>query len=124
MASSLPPINTLSLSHTGASPTTLVDGATLFNGKVSDLGTADSLTTASDGSSLLLSSGKPGLEVHRPEDATEVAGMHDRIRLKKHENVEAAAGQAGIVGNKVWMDLEREQLQAYEYLCHLGEAKE
>jgi len=23
-----------------------------------------------------------------------------------------------------WMDKERESLQAYEYLCHIGEAKE
>jgi hypothetical protein len=119
MASTLPPINTLSLAHTGASPTTLVDGPNLFNpAKTTDLGTSDSLTTASDGSSLVLT-GKPH-EIARPEDATEVAGMHDRLRLKKHENLEAS----GAVANKAWMDLEREQLQAYEYLCHLGEAKE
>ena len=40
--------------------------------------------------------------------------MHGRVKLKKHTN-------AQVDGR--WMELEREKLQAYEYLCHIGEAK-
>lgn len=50
--------------------------------------------------------------------------MHDRLRLKKDGDQTVAAAEASGVVSKNWMDLKREELQAYEYLCHLGEAKE
>ncbi len=37
----------------------------------------------------------------------------------KFKKAVRAQGEAG-----AWMDMERRKLQAYEYLCHVGEAKE
>ena len=52
----------------------------------------------------------------------EVAGLHGRRRLQN------AAGGAHTVSSgwasRNWMDQQRQFLQAYEYLCHIGEAKE
>ena len=41
-------------------------------------------------------------------------GMKGRIRL---------ARENGVRGGR-WMDQSRKQVQAYDYLCHIGEAKE
>ncbi|GAB5593632.1 iqgap-related protein [Umbelopsis nana] len=49
------------------------------------------------------------------EDAEDVVGMQGRIRLQKDEKT---------VITSHWMDKQRNNLQAYEYLCHIGEAKE
>ncbi|KAH8549194.1 hypothetical protein BGW37DRAFT_429714 [Umbelopsis sp. PMI_123] len=46
------------------------------------------------------------------EDAEDVVG---RIRLQKDERTTITSH---------WMDKQRTNLQAYEYLCHIGEAKE
>ena len=46
-----------------------------------------------------------------------VTGLHGRVKLVKKTG--RATAEAG-----AWMDMEREKLQAYEYLCHVGEAKE
>ena len=43
-------------------------------------------------------------------------GLHGRVKFKKAHQVTGEAGS--------WMDMERKKLQAYEYLCHVGEAKE
>jgi hypothetical protein len=41
--------------------------------------------------------------------------MQGRLRLQKvTDNVKDSS----------WMDMERQKLQVYEYLCHIGEAKE
>ncbi|KAJ5591041.1 hypothetical protein N7450_005013 [Penicillium hetheringtonii] len=60
-----------------------------------------------------------------------VVGLQGRRRLKRADSV---AGRSGAIspekpktsswaaGN--WMDAQRQFLQAYEYLCHIGEAKE
>ncbi|KAI8996948.1 hypothetical protein BDB01DRAFT_862678 [Pilobolus umbonatus] len=62
--------------------------------------------------------GKRGLtDLHIPtitEDAEDVIGMQGRIRLQKD----------GKYNNSQWMDKQRNNLLAYEYLCHIGEAKE
>ncbi|KAI9256879.1 hypothetical protein BY458DRAFT_441629 [Sporodiniella umbellata] len=59
--------------------------------------------------------GKNGLlNLHIPtitEDAEDVIG---RIRLQKDERTNTSQ----------WMDKQRTNLLAYEYLCHIGEAKE
>ncbi|KAJ3105040.1 hypothetical protein HDU97_008648 [Phlyctochytrium planicorne] len=47
---------------------------------------------------------------------SDVAGLQGRLRLHKDRNVKDKDAS--------WMDKERLQLQAYEYLCHIGEAKE
>ena len=43
-------------------------------------------------------------------------GFDNRVKLKKQESE--------LPRNATWMDVERDKLQAYEYLCHIGEAKE
>ncbi|KAI7862611.1 hypothetical protein BDF14DRAFT_1735857 [Spinellus fusiger] len=59
--------------------------------------------------------GKKGLsDLHIPtitDDAEDVIG---RIRLQKNDRIL----------HSQWMDKQRNNLQAYEYLCHIGEAKE
>ncbi|ODQ63674.1 hypothetical protein NADFUDRAFT_28700 [Nadsonia fulvescens var. elongata DSM 6958] len=54
------------------------------------------------------------------ENAEDVAGMHGRVRLQKTNSTADSAALSG----KNWMDKQRKNLQAYEYLCHVGEAKE
>lgn len=64
-------------------------------------------------------------------DSPSVVGLVGRRRLKRTDSV-AGSGSANInrrknasswaAGN--WMDKQRQFLQAYEYLCHIGEAKE
>ncbi|KAI2792585.1 hypothetical protein POX_b02623 [Penicillium oxalicum] len=61
-----------------------------------------------------------------------VVGMQGRRRLKRADSV--AGGRTGAVSPEKpkvsswtagsWMDQQRQFLQAYEYLCHIGEAKE
>lgn len=45
-------------------------------------------------------------------------GMYGRVRLAKDET------STSQVASKNWMDKQRKNIQAYEYLCHIGEAKE
>lgn len=52
------------------------------------------------------------------EDREDVTGMMGRLRLQKAED------PVSHVSSKNWMDKQRKYLQAYEYLCHIGEAKE
>ncbi|KAI8585597.1 hypothetical protein BDZ88DRAFT_502223 [Geranomyces variabilis] len=52
-----------------------------------------------------------------PLDVGDVAGVHGRIKFK-HDSTSPVKRDA------TWLDRERAQLQAYEYLCHIGEAKE
>lgn len=60
-----------------------------------------------------------------------VVGLQGRRRLKRSESVAGNHGSRAVqrptasawaAGN--WMDKQRQFLQAYEYLCHIGEAKE
>ncbi|KAL9090946.1 MAG: hypothetical protein Q9159_001689 [Coniocarpon cinnabarinum] len=53
----------------------------------------------------------------------EVIGMHGRRRLQRNTSKRAARSAPGY-GGRTWMDTQRQFLQAYEYLCHIGEAKE
>lgn len=63
--------------------------------------------------------------------AEEVTGLQGRRRLQKTGSVRANRG-SGMKNKSVgydwsdrnWMDKQRQFLQAYEYLCHIGEAKE
>ncbi|CAO1630340.1 unnamed protein product [Parajaminaea phylloscopi] len=70
--------------------------------------------------------------------AEDVAGLHGRIRLARQDAAGAASVAIGATGsgassalaslpftaNSKWMDTQRHLLQAYEYLCHCGEAKQ
>jgi len=64
-----------------------------------------------------------GLAITRPEQ--EVVGLHGRRRLQRDM---ATRGTRTLTapgyGGRTWMDQQRQFLQAYEYLCHIGEAKE
>lgn len=55
-----------------------------------------------------------------------VVGMRGRRQLKRTDSISKAAshGGHGRWGGSNWMDKQRQFLQAYEYLCHIGEAKE
>jgi len=52
--------------------------------------------------------------------ARNVAGMQGRKRLTRVQT----AGDKTSWAQRDWMDRQRKYLQAYEYLCHIGEAKE
>ncbi|GAM85409.1 hypothetical protein ANO11243_034160 [Dothideomycetidae sp. 11243] len=59
----------------------------------------------------------------------EVAGMHGRRRLQRTMSTmnKKMPGQSKFASgwqSSKWMDQQRQFLQAYEYLCHIGEAKE
>lgn len=63
--------------------------------------------------------------------AQEVVGLHGRRKLQRSGTVRAdqnsvAANRGGGYSweGRNWMDKQRQFLQAYEYLCHIGEAKE
>ncbi|PSK60421.1 Ras GTPase-activating-like protein rng2 [Elsinoe australis] len=74
-------------------------------------------------------------EDHGEDDFTiksreqEVVGLHGRRRLQRTMSTKPAKGASmskfasGYQSSK-WMDQQRQFLQAYEYLCHIGEAKE
>ncbi|KAH6591602.1 hypothetical protein BASA50_008576 [Batrachochytrium salamandrivorans] len=49
------------------------------------------------------------------EDEDPIYGLHGRHKLKKNDEDK----QDG-----TWMERERKRIQAYDYLCHIGEAKE
>ena len=59
-----------------------------------------------------------------------VAGLQGRRQLKRGDSVRGARpgkAPANVVSEwtgRNWMDQQRQFLQAYEYLCHIGEAKE
>ena len=57
-----------------------------------------------------------------------VVGMHGRRQLKRTDSTRGSKttgnGRTYAWGERNWMDKQRQFLQAYEYLCHIGEAKE
>lgn len=56
--------------------------------------------------------------------ATSVVGLHNRRRLKRTQSPRESRTRNYGWGDRNWMDKQRQFLQAYEYLCHIGEAKE
>lgn len=63
--------------------------------------------------------------------AEDVAGLSGRIRLARQDGAgtmalgrSSAASSLPFSSSSKWMDTQRHLLQAYEYLCHCGEAKE
>jgi Ras GTPase-activating-like protein IQGAP2/3 len=53
------------------------------------------------------------------ESGEDVAGMHGRKRLQRTNTDNMTTWE-----RMTWMDKRRQYIQAYEYLCHIGEAKE
>ncbi|KAH8716793.1 hypothetical protein GQ44DRAFT_624842 [Phaeosphaeriaceae sp. PMI808] len=66
------------------------------------------------------SGGEGAFEIKSPEQ--EVVGLHGRRRLQRASS--RGKKNASSWGGRNWMDQQRQFLQAYEYLCHIGEAKE
>ena len=95
------------------------DLAELRHSSTSQLRTLSKLTHDSPDETFSISSSGPS-----------VVGLQGRRQLKKSGSVRApgngpeARGQAAGWGGHSWMDRQRQFLQAYEYLCHIGEAKE
>ncbi|GFP60006.1 Ras GTPase-activating-like protein rng2 [Trichoderma asperellum] len=58
--------------------------------------------------------------------AQEVAGLRGRRRLQRADKAAGGRGSKTNYGweGRNWMDKQRQFLAAYEYLCHIGEAKE
>lgn len=58
--------------------------------------------------------------------APEVTGLRGRRRLQREHGSDRSSGRSTGYGweGRNWMDKQRQFLQAYEYLCHIGEAKE
>jgi Ras GTPase-activating-like protein IQGAP2/3 len=54
----------------------------------------------------------------------EVVGLHGRRKLQGNMVTKERPLQAPGYGGRIWLDQQRQFLQAYEYLCHIGEAKE
>lgn len=70
--------------------------------------------------------GAEDLSVHSPDE--QVVGLAGRRRLQKsgtnqatHQRSQSAFGSQW--QSTRWMDTQRKHLQAYEYLCHIGEAR-
>ncbi|KAA6416069.1 MAG: IQ domain-containing containing GTPase activating [Lasallia pustulata] len=63
--------------------------------------------------------------------APSVVGLQGRRQLKRTDSTRHSKGTVALGngsgsawGERNWMDKQRQYLQAYEYLCHIGEAKE
>lgn len=58
--------------------------------------------------------------------AQQVVGLRGRRKLQKEYGSDRSSGRSATYGweGRNWMDKQRQFLQAYEYLCHIGEAKE
>jgi Ras GTPase-activating-like protein IQGAP2/3 len=54
----------------------------------------------------------------------EVVGLQGRRRLQRNDSVRGGKKETSSWASRNWMDQQRQFLQAYEYLCHIGEAKE
>lgn len=76
--------------------------------------------------SKIASDGTEELAIHSPEE--QVTGLVGRRRLQRNNSVRPAKQQAqSNFGSQWqstrWMDSQRKHIQAYEYLCHIGEAR-
>ncbi|KAI9760122.1 MAG: AAA+-type ATPase [Chaenotheca gracillima] len=70
-----------------------------------------------------------GFSIHAQAD--QVTGLHGRRRLQRAGSTRPGKVPAPLAnrstygfGERNWIDKQRQFLQAYEYLCHIGEAKE
>ncbi|KAG4305268.1 hypothetical protein PORY_001438 [Pneumocystis oryctolagi] len=88
----------------------LEDLKKLNKSTVSHLRTLSKLTSGNGSEGLCI----PGVT----KGAEDVTGLQGRVRLQK------AGGSRLFSWSKTWMDKQRANIQAYEYLCHIGEAKE
>ncbi|EPQ59223.1 hypothetical protein GLOTRDRAFT_34245 [Gloeophyllum trabeum ATCC 11539] len=59
-------------------------------------------------------------------DSDEVAGIHGRLRLSRDRRLDTSNTPlpSSRLTRGLWADVQRHLLQAYEYLCHVGEAQQ
>ncbi|KZT12580.1 uncharacterized protein LAESUDRAFT_733237 [Laetiporus sulphureus 93-53] len=69
---------------------------------------------------------EPDLVVPGITDGDDVAGIPGRLRLSKDRvpNAPASPLPSARLTRGLWADVQRHLLQAYEYLCHVGEAQQ
>lgn len=96
------------------------DLATLKKSTTSHLRTLSKFAQHDDGENFSLTSPAPS-----------VAGLHGRRQLKRTDSTRGnkalgrrAQERGSAWAERNWIDKQRQFLQAYEYLCHIGEAKE
>ncbi|KAL1747468.1 hypothetical protein HDZ31DRAFT_31879 [Schizophyllum fasciatum] len=69
-------------------------------------------------------------DLDRPSNAEDVAGVSGRLKLSKDNPINNFASPlpskalSGAARWGLWADVQRHLLQAYEYLCHVGEAQQ
>lgn len=109
-------IHTSPLGPTLSSP----DLATLKKSTTSHLRTLSKFAQHDNGEDFSLTSPAPS-----------VAGLHGRRQLKRTDSTRGnkvsgrrAQERGSAWAERNWIDKQRQFLQAYEYLCHIGEAKE
>lgn len=96
--------------HSASTGTTSLkssDITSLRNSSVSHFRTLSRLTKEGSSADFAMDSGQ------------DVAGMHGRKRLQRVNTDNLTSWE-----RMNWMDKRRQYIQAYEYLCHIGEAKE
>ncbi|KAG6810418.1 hypothetical protein H0H92_011957 [Tricholoma furcatifolium] len=64
-----------------------------------------------------------GVPVSPVPNADDVAGLPGRIQLKAPSSSSSLLPSARLLGSS-WADTQRHLIQAYEYLCHVGEAQQ
>ncbi|KAK4231737.1 hypothetical protein QBC38DRAFT_450974 [Podospora fimiseda] len=109
-------VGTPSLVHAHTTPLTTPDLERLGRSATNELRTLSKLAQSGSAEEFAITS-----------PAQEVAGLRGRRRLQRTDKGSnralARTGGYGWEGRN-WMDKQRQFLQAYEYLCHIGEAKE
>lgn len=96
--------------HSASTGTTSLNSSdinSLRNSSVSHFRTLSRLTKEGSSADFAMDSGQ------------DVAGMHGRKRLQRVNTDNLTSWE-----RMNWMDKRRQYIQAYEYLCHIGEAKE
>ncbi|MCJ1383548.1 hypothetical protein MMC17_006662 [Xylographa soralifera] len=135
--------HSLSLGHAGSTTTPPSSMTPRPNGHVSHGGSHTSLLSPPDLTDLKKSSTgylrtlSKFAQSGTSEDfsitspAPSVVGLHGRRQLKRTDSTRASKGTVALSNGtgyawegRNWMDQQRQFLQAYEYLCHIGEAKE
>ena len=120
---SITPSSTLSVLHSHANPHAPLsppDLSTLKNSSTSHLRTLSKFAQSESSEDFSMTAPGPS-----------VVGLKGRRQLKRTDSTRAAKGKAALNNGtgyawagRNWMDQQRQFLQAYEYLCHIGEAKE
>ncbi|KAF2276614.1 ras GTPase activating protein-like protein [Westerdykella ornata] len=100
--------------HQRPSPTTHLERPDLQSLSKSSTGYLRTLSKFAESAS------EEDFTIKSPEQ--EVVGLHGRRRLQRSASMRKKSTSGWASRN--WMDQQRQFLQAYEYLCHIGEAKE